>query len=66
MRPQMLAPPRDRLNLCEPPAVRLLRARVGDLAGKSAPNIGIDKDAIARELEIEKKQLAWLRTHIVP
>jgi creatinine amidohydrolase len=40
--------------------------RVGDLASKSAPNIGIDKDAIARELEIEKKQLAWLRTHIVP
>jgi creatinine amidohydrolase len=40
--------------------------RVGDLASKSAPNIGIDKDAIARELEIEKKQQAWLRTHIVP
>ena len=40
--------------------------RVGDLASKSAPNIGIDKDAIARELEMEKKQQAWLRTHIVP
>ena len=40
--------------------------RVGGLASKSAPNIGIDKDAIARELEIEKKQQGWLRTHIVP
>jgi creatinine amidohydrolase len=40
--------------------------RLGNFFSKSPPNIGIDKDAIARELEIEKKQQAWLLTHSVP
>ncbi|HET8677666.1 MAG TPA: creatininase family protein, partial [Blastocatellia bacterium] len=37
--------------------------RLGDLASKNAANVGIDRDAIEREREIEKKQQAWLQKH---
>jgi creatinine amidohydrolase len=37
--------------------------RLGDFAGKSLPNVGIDRDAIEREREIQKKQQAWLQKH---
>ena len=37
--------------------------RLGDFSSKSAPNVGIDKDGIEREREIEKKQQAWLQKH---
>lgn len=39
--------------------------RLGDFASKSTPNIGIDKDAIDHELDIEKKQQAWLQARPV-
>ncbi len=35
--------------------------RFGDFASKSLPNVGIDRDAIEREREIQKKQQAWLQ-----
>jgi creatinine amidohydrolase/Fe(II)-dependent formamide hydrolase-like protein len=37
--------------------------RYSDLASKSAPNVAIDRDAIEREREIQKRQQAWLQKH---
>lgn len=37
--------------------------RLVDLASKNAANVGIDRDAIEREREIQKKQQAWLQKH---
>jgi hypothetical protein len=37
--------------------------RYSDLASKSAPNVAIDRDAIERERESQKRQQAWLQKH---
>jgi creatinine amidohydrolase/Fe(II)-dependent formamide hydrolase-like protein len=37
--------------------------RFSDLASKSAPNVAIDRDAIEREREIQKRQQSWLQKH---
>lgn len=41
---------------------RQLRRR-GDLAATSPANVAIDRDALAYEQEVERRQQAWLRKH---